>query len=449
MSAHPGIGLALVSLAFSPAVLADDLSWTLTPPGEANGNSGLHGTEFTPTSNITVTGLGYYDDILVGNNGLDVSHAVGIYRVSDQQLLASATVPSGTSAPKTNHFRFVSINPLTLQAGTAYVVAAICTGDWNHIVTPGSTMTASPYLSLGPWRTGGSSTLAFPSTVLSTTTRLMGPAFTFIPPLGQLAWTTTFQSSAITGSGGEDGTEFTPNTDIRITALGYYDDTYASPDGLSVSHQVGIYNVATHALVTSTTIPAGTAAAKTNLFRFVNISPVVLQACTTYVVVGVIDGDPTRLGTPGTSTMTVDAGLTIGQWRTDSSPLNFPDFVINASTRSFGPNFAFEPLTTFPDADGDQVRDCVDQCPGTLSCASVDASGCAITVPGDADRDGDVDASDIAAMRLCATRAYVPRSTNCAIFDIDNDNDVDGSDFGKVQRCFSGEGICANPLCAQ
>src|SRR5689334_14804543 len=95
--------LVFVLGAFGTAY-ADDLSWTLSTPSEANGNSGLNGTEFTPISSIVVTALGYYDDTLISNNGLDNSHPVGLYRVSDQQLLASATVPAGTGAPKTNYF---------------------------------------------------------------------------------------------------------------------------------------------------------------------------------------------------------------------------------------------------------------------------------------------------------------------------------------------------------
>jgi hypothetical protein len=81
------------------------------------------GTEFTVGgSSFTVYQLGVYDN---GLDGLGSSHPVGIYTMG-KTLLASATVLSGTVAPiDSEGFRWASLTtPLTLSAGTSYVVAA-------------------------------------------------------------------------------------------------------------------------------------------------------------------------------------------------------------------------------------------------------------------------------------------------------------------------------------
>src|ERR1035438_4548702 len=57
------------------------------------GGDQLYGWIFSVNTPITVTSLGVYDQ---NSDGLSISHDVGIYRQSDQVLLGSATVPSGT-----------------------------------------------------------------------------------------------------------------------------------------------------------------------------------------------------------------------------------------------------------------------------------------------------------------------------------------------------------------
>src|SRR6185295_76270 len=61
---------------------------------------------FTANSPVSVTALGVFD---TDSNGLAVSHAVGIFRQSDQSLLASATVPEGLGGFLNSGFRFVSL----------------------------------------------------------------------------------------------------------------------------------------------------------------------------------------------------------------------------------------------------------------------------------------------------------------------------------------------------
>ena len=128
-----------------PAVAQTSGSEALTGYQEW-GNSGVwsnFGFEFSTSEAITVTDLGYLDFPWNGV-GLNSSHEVGIWRVSDMQLMVSGTVPAGTAgtpgaidfrtccAPETN-YRYVSVTPMTLAPGT-YIISAATYNDvfpWN------------------------------------------------------------------------------------------------------------------------------------------------------------------------------------------------------------------------------------------------------------------------------------------------------------------------------
>ena len=68
---------------------------------------------------------------------------------------------------------------------------------------------------------------------------------------------------------------------ITVTDLGMYDDLF---DGLGEAHDVGIFDVTSQALVVRASIPAGQVATLDGDFRFVPVTPVVLSANTTYVI---------------------------------------------------------------------------------------------------------------------------------------------------------------------
>ena len=92
---------------------------TPTASHAGNGSTTL-GWTFTANNNIFVTALGYYDK---ESDGLSESHDVGIF-ASNGTLLFSATVPSGTSASIVDRFRYVSVAPFSLAAGTTYTIGA-------------------------------------------------------------------------------------------------------------------------------------------------------------------------------------------------------------------------------------------------------------------------------------------------------------------------------------
>lgn|GEM_PF-2925290 len=66
--------------------------------------------------------------------------------------------------------------------------------------------------------------------------------------------------------------------------------------------------------------------------------------------------------------------------------------------------------------------------------------GAAGPVPGDIDRDGDVDVEDFAALQVCFNGSNLPRNPlpQCARADSDGDGDVDVGDFAAFQVCFNG-----------
>ncbi len=103
------------------------------------------------------------------------------------------------------------------------------------------------------------------------------------------------------------------------------------------------------------------------------------------------------------------------------------------------------------DTDGDGVLDASDLCPNTIPDVTVDANGCPPVVPGDFDRDGDVDGGDLDVFELCASGPGIPHddSPACQNADLDPDNDVDQADFSIFQRCLSGSNSPGDPNCAQ
>jgi hypothetical protein len=75
---------------------------------------------FTPTVNISVQQLGFFD---VTQTGLADSHHVGIF-LADGTPVVSTLIPAGTAAPLIGDSRFEPIPPTELFAGTHYYIEA-------------------------------------------------------------------------------------------------------------------------------------------------------------------------------------------------------------------------------------------------------------------------------------------------------------------------------------
>ncbi len=101
------------------------------------------------------------------------------------------------------------------------------------------------------------------------------------------------------------------------------------------------------------------------------------------------------------------------------------------------------------DSDNDGVGDACDACPITLPGLSVDAAGCSVLVPGDMDRDGDVDLVDFGRFQVCLKGAGQSQGEpTCALAKLDVDDDVDAGDLTIFQGCVSGARLPADPGCA-
>jgi hypothetical protein len=90
------------------------------------------------------------------------------------------------------------------------------------------------------------------------------------------------------------GREFTVGSSaIQLTRLGVYDGL---GDGLSSSHQVGVWRTSDQSPVGTATVPAGTDAVLISDWRFVDVIPITLDANTTYRIAALesspADGNP-------------------------------------------------------------------------------------------------------------------------------------------------------------
>jgi hypothetical protein len=70
---------------------------------------------------IQVSRLGLWDQ---NGDGLNLSYDLALFCWCNETPLAQTTIPSGTTAPLEDGSRWVNINPVQLQAGGYYVIAA-------------------------------------------------------------------------------------------------------------------------------------------------------------------------------------------------------------------------------------------------------------------------------------------------------------------------------------
>ena len=133
----------------------------------------------------------------------------------------------------------------------------------------------------------------------------------------------------------------------------------------------------------------------------------------------------------------------------DTPPYNCVDDT-NESTCTMTHRGTFLGLgTTCSDADGDGAADGCDECPNTVPGSPVDGQGCPPAIPGDFDRDGDVDALDVGEFVACGSGpAIIPIAPGCEGKRLDGDNDIDQEDFAVLQWCYSGENNPGDPNCA-
>lgn len=155
----------LISESFA-APLALDFT---TPLIDFTNDTWSMGYEFDVLRPVTVSGLGFYDDL---KNGLTETHDVGIFD-SAGNLLISGTVTN--SDPLVSWFRFTSVTPTVLGVATGYRIAAV-TGSENFTWDP-TGLVIDPRISFVQDRFVQSTTLVYPTGGPMGVTGWFGPNF--------------------------------------------------------------------------------------------------------------------------------------------------------------------------------------------------------------------------------------------------------------------------------
>lgn len=157
---------AALVIGFASSASAATVAYSVT--GEAsitsdpNGEVSL-GFFFTMNADRYVSALGMYD---AGLDGLAVSHAVGIYSNAGV-LLASATVPGGTTGTLVGDHRYISlVSQLFLASGQTYLISAVTAASTDgYQILDGPGLTVDPAITIGQSKynyTGGNG-LGFPT----------------------------------------------------------------------------------------------------------------------------------------------------------------------------------------------------------------------------------------------------------------------------------------------
>jgi hypothetical protein len=160
---------------------ANTIALDFTQPGAVIGAADTtFGWAFSLTSAVSLTDLGIWD---VLNDGLNESHVVRIWD-STGNLITSGTVPSGMGGTLVNGFRYVSVAPTFLAAGS-YVISAYYLSS-NDPVAGLASVTTAPEVTYGQGRAGADTTCCvgggdvFPTFLFPN--GAFGPNFQFTTP---------------------------------------------------------------------------------------------------------------------------------------------------------------------------------------------------------------------------------------------------------------------------
>jgi PEP-CTERM motif len=134
------------------------------------------------------------------------------------------------------------------------------------------------------------------------------------------------------------GWVFTANAPITVTALGVFE----SGTGLGVSHDVGIFNQSSEALLGSVVVPAGSGGTLIDGYDFASVSPFSLAQGATYVIVMTMpSGNTDDQRILATSETTASEITYDNSAFDDASALAFPAGVGEFAPGIFGPDFTF------------------------------------------------------------------------------------------------------------
>ena len=138
------------------------------------------------------------------------------------------------------------------------------------------------------------------------------------------------------------GWQFTVNNTITVNSVGFYDNP---ANGISLSHPVGIYDVATQALVVSGTV--GPTDPYSNWFNWASVSPTVLLAGHNYDVMTILGSD-NRTWNPNGISFNPNITYVQSEYCDGVSILAFP-CATDGLLGHFGPNFNIRTSSPVPE----------------------------------------------------------------------------------------------------
>lgn len=157
------------------------------------------GFSFTAQNAMNLTALGIFDD---SQNGLAESHQLGLWDAGGN-LLASATIGSGTSGTLIGNFRYVDLaTVVTLAAGQTYQIGALYTSGADPLIFPGlaTGFTTDPSIAFLQATFAGGGTLVNPNVPAGASPSYFGPN-ALLSPVPEPATMAVFGLMAAGGMG--------------------------------------------------------------------------------------------------------------------------------------------------------------------------------------------------------------------------------------------------------
>lgn len=140
------------------------------------------------------------------------------------------------------------------------------------------------------------------------------------------------------------GDLFTPTVDILVEELGYLD---YEGDGLLEDIQVGVFRASDESLLVSTTLNAGPSGTLLDGFRYLAVTPTLLEAGTTYVIAAHVTLNFDITGRTGTDPAYIafDPALSVTApaniYEFPNSQFDYPNGGFGSGDFYVGPNFRF------------------------------------------------------------------------------------------------------------
>lgn len=140
-----------------------------------SGSDQLYGWKFRVANPVSVSALGAYD---YARDGMEVAHDIGIFRVSDQSLVASVTLASGVSGFLDGDYRYQSLGSTVGLAADDYeIVMTMPSGNGDYQLISATAVTTATDISWLDSAFASGSALAYVGNFGSFAVGMFGPNF--------------------------------------------------------------------------------------------------------------------------------------------------------------------------------------------------------------------------------------------------------------------------------